>query len=133
MKVQEVSDLRLIVEDALQACPLKCLRRTYSEGEIMDIAVVGSPAFTLGFQLAGLSNLPNPDSDDELHSTLRSLLNNKSVGIMVVDSAVMATLPDRLKDQLSASVSPTVLGIGTEEDTTLRDTIRKAIGVDLWK
>ena len=99
----------------------------------MDIAVVGSPAFTLGFQLAGLSNLHNPDSDDELHSTLRSLLNNKSVGIMVVDSAVMATLPDRLKDQLSASVSPTVLGIGTEEDTALRDTIRKAIGVDLWK
>ena len=99
----------------------------------MDIAVVGSPAFTLGFQLAGLSNLHNPDSDDELQSTLRSLLNNKSVGIMVVDSAVMATLPERLRDQLSASVSPTVLGIGTEEDTTLRDTIRKAIGVDLWK
>ena len=99
----------------------------------MDIAVVGSPAFTLGFQLAGLSNLHNPDSEDELHTTLRSLLNNKSVGIMVVDSAVMATVPERLRDQLSASVSPTVLGIGTEEDTTLRDTIRKAIGVDLWK
>ena len=99
----------------------------------MDIAVVGSPAFTLGFQLAGLSNLHNPDSEDELHTTLRSLLNNKSVGIMVVDSAVMATVPARLRDQLSASVSPTVLGIGTEEDTTLRDTIRKAIGVDLWK
>ena len=99
----------------------------------MDIAVVGSPAFTLGFQLAGVSNLHNPDSEDELHATLRSLLNNKSVGIMVVDSAVMATVPDRLRDQLSASVSPTVLGIGTEEDTTLRDTIRKAIGVDLWK
>ena len=99
----------------------------------MEIAVVGSPAFTLGFQLAGLSSLYNPDSDDELQSTLRSLLNKKYVGIMVVDSAVMATLPERLRDQLSASVSPTVLGIGTEEDTTLRDTIRKAIGVDLWK
>ncbi|DAC07156.1 MAG TPA: V-type ATP synthase subunit F, partial [Candidatus Poseidoniales archaeon] len=79
------------------------------------------------------SNLYNPDGEEELHSTLRSLLNNKSVGIMVVDSAVMATVSDRLRDQLSASVSPTVLGIGTEEDTTLRDTIRKAIGVDLWK
>ena len=99
----------------------------------MEIAVVGSPAFTLGFQLAGLSDLYNPEGEDELHSTLRSLLNNKSVGIMVVDSAVMSTLPDRLRDQLSASVSPTVLGIGTEEDTTLRETIRKAIGVDLWK
>ena len=71
----------------------------------MDIAVVGSPAFTLGFRPCWTVQFHNPDSDDELHSTLRSLLNNKSVGIMVVDSAVMATLPDRLKDQLSASVS----------------------------
>ncbi|RJU88040.1 MAG: V-type ATP synthase subunit F, partial [Candidatus Poseidoniales archaeon] len=67
----------------------------------MEIAVIGSPAFTLGFQLAGLSNLYNPDGEEELHSTLRSLLNNKSVGIMVVDSAVMATVSDRLRDQLS--------------------------------
>ena len=99
----------------------------------MEIAVVGSPAFTLGFQLAGLSDLHNPEHEEALHSTLRSLLNNKSVGIVVVDSVMMANLPDRLRSQLSASVSPTVLGIGTEEDTTLRDTIRKAIGVDLWK
>jgi len=99
----------------------------------MEIAVVGSPAFTLGFQLAGLSDLHNPENEEALHSTLRSLLNNKSVGIVVVDSVMMANLPDRLRSQLSASVSPTVLGIGTEEDTTLRDTIRKAIGVDLWK
>ena len=99
----------------------------------MEISVVSSPAFTLGFQLAGLSDLYNPEGEEELQSTLRNLLNNKAVGIVVVDSAVMATLPERLRDQLSASVSPTVLGIGTEEDTTLRDTIRKAIGVDLWK
>ena len=99
----------------------------------MEISVVGSPAFTLGFQLAGLSDLHNPEGDEALHSTLRSLLNNKSVGIVVVDSAMIADLPERLRDQLSASVSPTVLGIGTEEDTALRDAIRKAIGVDLWK
>ena len=99
----------------------------------MEISVVGSPAFTLGFQLAGLSDLHNPEGDEALHSTLRSLLNNKSVGIVVVDSAMLADLPERLRNQLSASVSPTVRGIGTEEDTALRDTIRKAIGVDLWK
>ena len=99
----------------------------------MEIAVVGSPEFTLGFQLAGISDLYNPEGEEALHSTLRSLLNNKSVGLMVVDSTMLPTLPERLRDQLSASVSPTVLGIGTEEDTTLRETIRKAIGVDLWK
>jgi V/A-type H+-transporting ATPase subunit F len=99
----------------------------------MDIAIVGISEFTLGFQLAGIDVLHNPEGEEAMISTFKSLLNNKSVGIVVVDSAILADLPERLRDQLSASVSPTVLGIGTEEDTTLRDTIRKAIGVDLWK
>ena len=99
----------------------------------MEFAVVGSQEFTLGFQLAGISNIFNPETDDEMSSQLKSLLNSKEVGIIVIDSSIMTTLPERLRDQLSASVTPTVLGIGTEEDTTLRDTIRKAIGVDLWK
>ena len=99
----------------------------------MELAVVGSQEFTLGFQLAGISNTFNPETEDEMSSQLKSLLNSKEVGIIVIDSAIMLTLPERLRNQLSASVTPTVLGIGTEEDTTLRDTIRKAIGVDLWK
>ena len=99
----------------------------------MELAVVGSQEFTLGFQLAGVSNIFNPETDDEMSSQLKSLLNSKEVGIIVIDSSIISTLPERLRDQLSASVTPTVLGIGTEEDTTLRDTIRKAIGVDLWK
>ena len=90
-------------------------------------------AFTLGFQLAGISNIFNPETDEEMASQLKSLLNSKDVGIIVVDSAIISSLPERLRNQLSTSVTPTVLGIGTEEDTTLRDTIRKAIGVDLWK
>lgn len=99
----------------------------------MELAVVGSQEFTLGFQLAGISNTFNPETEDEMSSQLKSLLNSKDVGIIVIDSAIMSSLPERLRNRLSASVTPTVLGIGTEEDTTLRDTIRKAIGVDLWK
>ena len=99
----------------------------------MEIAVVGSPEFTLGFQLAGISNLHNPETVDETSKVFRDLLTTKGIGIVVVDSAVLASLPERLRDRLSESVTPTVLGIGTEEDNTLRETIRKAIGVDLWK
>ena len=99
----------------------------------MELAVLGSQEFTLGFQLAGISNIFNPENDEETSSQLQSLLNSKEVGIIVIDSSIISTLPERLRNQLSASVTPTVLGIGTEEDTTLRDTIRKAIGVDLWK
>ena len=99
----------------------------------MEIAIVGSPEFTLGFQLAGIDELHNPEGVDETTSTLKGLLNNREVGIIVVDSEILPTLPERLRDQLNGSVTPTVLGIGTAEDNTLRETIRKAIGVDLWK
>ena len=99
----------------------------------MELEVIGSQEFTLGFQLAGISNIYNPENNEQMSSQLKSLLNSKEVGIIVIDSSIMSTLPERLRYQLSASVTPTVLGIGTEEDTTLRDTIRKAIGVDLWK
>ncbi len=99
----------------------------------MEIAVVGTPEFTLGFQLAGISHVHNAASDEDASSVLRELLNEKEVGIVVVDSAMLARMPERLRISLSDSISPTVLGIGTEEDTSLRDNNRKAIGVDLWK
>jgi len=42
-------------------------------------------------------------------------------------------LSDRLRSRMSDSITPTVLGIGTEEDNTLRESIKSALGVDLWK
>ncbi|MBQ46085.1 MAG: V-type ATP synthase subunit F [Zetaproteobacteria bacterium] len=100
---------------------------------MMEIAVVGPSEFTLGFQLAGVSEFHNPEGEEETVQTFRDLLSNKAIGIVVVDSAIFASLPERLRERASASITPTVLGIGVEEDNSLRETIRKAIGVDLWK
>jgi V/A-type H+-transporting ATPase subunit F len=99
----------------------------------MEIAVVGTLNFTLGFQLAGVSSIFNPVSDKEMIATMRSLLDQKEVGVVVIDNSDLLRLPDRLRMQLSASIIPTVLGIGTEEDNTLRESIKSALGVDLWK
>ena len=99
----------------------------------MEIAVVGTPEFTLGFQLAGITRILNPPNEEDMQNDLRQLLNDKEVGIVVIDSEDLLKLPDRLRIQLSDSISPIFLGIGTTEDTTLRESIRKAIGVDLWK
>ena len=99
----------------------------------MEIAVVGTAEFTLGFQLAGVQRLYHPESDDDLASTMRDLLNQKDVGIVVIDSADLTRLSDRLRSQIADSITPTVLGIGTEEDNTLRESIKSALGVDLWK
>ena len=99
----------------------------------MEIAVVGSLDFTLGFQLAGVFRLHNPANLDELISTMKSLLNEKEIGVVVIDNSDLLRLPERLRVQLSESITPTVLGIGTEEDNTLRESIKSALGVDLWK
>lgn len=99
----------------------------------MEIAVVGTQAFTLGFQLAGITKIMNPQNEEEMQADLQQLLNDKEVGIVVIDSSDLQGLPERLRNQLSDSISPTFLGIGTEQDNTLREQIKSAIGVDLWK
>ena len=99
----------------------------------MEIVIVGSPEFTLGFLLAGITRLHNPSNDDEMNDTLRMLLDEKEVGIIVADSADPMRMPDKLRERMTASITPTVLGIGTEEDNTLRESIKSALGVDLWK
>ena len=99
----------------------------------MKIAIVGPLEFTLGFQLAGVEKLYNPSDDDEMVEILRNLLNQAEIGVIVVDNSDLMRLPERLRLQLSESVTPTVLGIGTEEDNTLRESIKSALGVDLWK
>ncbi len=99
----------------------------------MEIAIVGSPEFTLGFQLAGIMRLHNPENDEEMSQILRSMLEENEVGIIVIDAADLTRMPDKLRQRMSDSISPTVLGIGTEEDNTLRESIKSALGVDLWK
>ena len=99
----------------------------------MEIAIVGPPEFTLGFQLAGIMRLHNPENDEEMSKTLQSMLDEEQVGIIVVDAADLTRMPDKLRQRMSDSISPTVLGIGTEEDNTLRESIKSALGVDLWK
>ena len=99
----------------------------------MVIAVVGTPEFTLGFQLAGVTHLYHPEGDEALADTMRNLLTQKDIGIVVLDSANLTLLSDRLRSRIADSITPTVLGIGTEEDNTLRESIKSALGVDLWK
>ena len=77
--------------------------------------------------------LHNPENDEEMSHTLRSMLDEKEVGIIVVDAIDLTRMPDKLRQRMSDSISPTVLGIGTEEDNTLRESIKSALGVDLWK
>lgn len=97
-----------------------------------EIAVVGSPQFTLGFRLAGIRRIWDATSEDDLERAARQACSDSSVSILVLETADLNRLNPRTRSDLVASVRPTVVAVGTQEDNTLREKIKQAVGVDLW-
>jgi V/A-type H+-transporting ATPase subunit F len=98
----------------------------------MELAVVGSPEFVLGFKLAGIRKTYGVPHD-QLVSKITEVLEDKSVGILVIHDSDMRLLPAPLRLRLDASVEPVVISIGKIEEVELREKIKRAVGVDLWK
>ena len=100
----------------------------------MEIAVIGKSEFILGFRLAGIQKTYAADNDDKLVQTVTKVLEDENVGILVMKGEDMGRLPFRLQNTLSESVRPTVIAIGGEEGgLSMRERIKRSVGVDLWK
>jgi V/A-type H+-transporting ATPase subunit F len=99
----------------------------------MEIAVVGKSDFVLGFRLAGIRKTFDATSSD-IESRIQDILNDKTVGILVIHNDDMKKLSLQMQKTLDDSIEPTVISIGGKgESTNLRDKIKQAVGVDLWK
>lgn len=99
----------------------------------MEIAVVGNSDFILGFRLAGIRKTFDATSSD-IESRIHDILNDRTVGILVIHNDDMKKLSPQMQKTLDDSVEPTVISIGGKgESTNLRDKIKQAVGVDLWK
>ena len=98
----------------------------------MEIAVVGSPQFTLGFRLAGVRRIWDAVTEEDLERAARQACSDSSVAVLVLETADLNRLSPRTRSDLVASVKPTVVAVGTQEDNTLREKIKQAVGVDLW-
>jgi len=100
----------------------------------MEIAVIGNSEFILGFRLAGIRKTYAADNDEKRNEYITSVLHDGQVGILVLNSSDMEKIPRRLRATLENSVRPTVIAIGAEEGgLTMRERIKRSVGVDLWK
>ena len=100
----------------------------------MEIAVVGNSEFILGFRLAGIQKTYAADSDESLVEQVNRAMGDKDVGIIVLKGEDMQKLPFRLRTALSESVKLTVIAIGGETGgLSMRERIKRSVGVDLWK
>jgi V/A-type H+-transporting ATPase subunit F len=100
----------------------------------MEIAVIGNGEFILGFRLAGIRKTYAAENDEKLNEYITNVLHDASVGILVLNSSDMERVSRRLRATLENSVKPTVITIGAEEGgLSMREKIKRAVGVDLWK
>jgi len=100
----------------------------------MEISVVGKSDFVIGFRLSGIRKVYETDNTS-VESVVRAVLEDKDIGILVMHNDDISKLPESLQALLNASVQPTVVALGGsgEGSTNIRDKIKQAVGVDLWK
>jgi V/A-type H+/Na+-transporting ATPase subunit F len=97
-----------------------------------ELAVVGSQPFTLGFRLAGIRRIWEAASDEELERAVAQARKDTNVAILILETKDVNRLSPRTKSDLVSSVKPTLVAVGLDEDNTLREKIKQAVGVDLW-
>ncbi|HDP96872.1 MAG TPA: V-type ATP synthase subunit F [Euryarchaeota archaeon] len=97
----------------------------------MEIAVIGSQDFIVGFRLAGIRKVHETTSET-IQDRIIQILESEDIGILVINMKEMERLPSALRERLEESSSPVVIPVGTEEGD-MRDKVRRAIGVDLYK
>lgn len=100
----------------------------------MELAVIGKSEFVTGFRLAGVRKVYETADIVATESVVKSVLEDKSVGILVMHNDDIGNLPEMLRNNLNESVQPTVVALGgSGSGSNLRDKIKQAVGVDLWK
>lgn len=98
-----------------------------SEGK--KIAVIGERDFTVGFELAGVSETVNPENYAQ---SIKEMISNEEIGIIVAEESDLEELPGRVEREVRSSVDPVVVALSEKaEAENLNEKIRKVIGADI--
>jgi V/A-type H+-transporting ATPase subunit F len=97
----------------------------------MDIAVLGSNEFVLGFRLGGVKRVYSV-KPDKYEEKLLELIADNSIGVLAIDSNDLEILSPNGRKKAMESIAPVVVMVGKKEGD-LREKVKRAIGVDLYK
>ena len=94
----------------------------------MEIAVIGSDEFTLGFRLAGIRRVFVANSENYQEKILEAL-SQSTIGILAVDAKDLDNLSYTVRNRVMDSIQPVVVPVGGDE-SDLREKVKRVIGVD---
>jgi V/A-type H+/Na+-transporting ATPase subunit F len=97
----------------------------------MDVAVLGNESFVMGFKLGGVkrSYIEKPESYED---KILELIADPSIGVLAVSSEDVDRLNPGTRRKVLSSIAPVVVVVGKTEGD-LREKVKRAIGVDLYK
>ena len=97
----------------------------------MEIAVIGSDEFVLGFRLAGVRHVfvAGPENYQE---KMLEVIAQPEIGILAVDAKDLDYLPLNFRNKVMESIQPVIVPVGGDE-ADLREKVKRVIGVDLYK
>lgn len=98
----------------------------------MDIAVIGSEEFVLGFRLAGIRQVFVAKPED-YQAKIFEAMADPNIGILAADAKDLEVLAPNIRAKIADSIQPVVVPIGGHGQTDLREKVKRAIGVDLYK
>ena len=98
----------------------------------MEIAVIGNEEFVLGFRLAGLRRVFVAHPEDYQERIIEAM-QDPEVGILAVDGEDLKNLTPQMRAKVTDSISPVIVTVGGAGMGDLREKIKRAIGVDLYK
>lgn len=97
----------------------------------MDIAVIGSEEFVLGFRLAGVRSVFVAENNNYQEKMLEAM-SQPNIGILAVDAKDLDNLSFAVRQRVLDSIQPVVVPVGGDQ-SDLREKVKRAIGVDLFK
>ena len=97
----------------------------------MEIAVIGSEEFVLGFRLAGVRHVFVTVPEDYEKKMLEAV-SVPEIGILAADSKDLSLMSPAVKQKVLGMIRPVVVPVGRDE-SDLREKVKRAIGVDLYK
>ena len=98
------------------------------------IRVIGSDEFSLGFRLAGITDILIINQEMSCQKAIKETLQQKEVGVVLIEETVLSQLEEYLREEVVSSVDPVFVTVSTKnEQEELRKMIIQSIGVDLLK
>ena len=98
----------------------------------MNLAVVGSDEFSLGFMLVGINHVFKADEDNAAQ-IMSEMLHEQEYAIVIVQEELMDALPRHLRYRITNALKPLFVGVGHSAGTDLQEKVKRAVGIDLMK